>query len=411
MSVSPSPSLRSSGWRGDVKDLSAALLPHADTPGFCVYDEDVHKGSYKKELLQKHAGLIASLRSLSPPAGVFRKRDVTCALDMVWKQQGFAMRAGDKSAWLESMSNRLRTIARHFSRAEQKFPDQQWVKDILAAASKKPSPQHCQQYLFGWEHEMSKAFRQPQPAKKGQRVHKEFSSKVEKGSNDWDPVIAHFEDGSQHPIAEMLTSDFQPTGPPKKSSSCIWQKESKNHGLIQVKFKKDHSPLACILAGKKQVCQLVCHDESKRELAGEIMTAVAVKFADGKVSQGQLKRARDELAAEKGFKKGSSSSSSSAIKKRPSSSQLGIRKKPAAAQPPASPTNPDDTVDADASSGSPSDAEPVPAKSKPAAAPAAAKRQQAPRRVGTPDFELPADISLWDAAHACSCSEPESPAD
>ena len=212
-------------------------------------------------------------------------------------------------------------------------------------------PAASAKYFFGYSEEQEMAWRRPHDKKKGAE---EYTRDLTPQDNDFDPVIARWDDGMEHPIEGLLSLTHrtrQEADASQKGAKGIrvhWSGRTASGSPIVVKdnMRGDLPPLVAMYVSGKQRVQLVVDDVSaphsiaikvmietaqrqaavaelfERKELQDMRDALLIEHGVGKKTRAPLKRSFSEIFSCSPKKKPPAASSASLLPDEPPAKQL-----------------------------------------------------------------------------------------
>jgi hypothetical protein len=338
-----------SRYSGSASDLSDALLKHASEPAWFKYGES-DKDTVNSQLLVKYSPVMRTLKSLQANLS-FNKSTVTAAMKAILEKKNgeWCLNEAERLSQPEVMTKRLRAACRHAGQALGRKDPPSWVKEVFGtndgdgevcgdeapvpkttmkamkvmkkkatesakdkvkgsdgkdvdkgteerrasrAASRPPKPAVAAgagEYLFfGWDAEFGKAWR---ATSLDRAAEKNFAIGMVEPENPTSlmPMLAKFEDGTTHPIEEMMVSDWRargaarshvPAKPSGKTDILFEITYPPTNQQLVVKPRKDRLELMSLWLGKSQKLQVPLHAFKSQQAAAKLLEAIGGSYVN-----------------------------------------------------------------------------------------------------------------------------------
>ena len=320
-----------SRFAGGQDSMVDVLARHFDSPGFMNYGPNLDVVA-----AAKYKALILDLYNLQSNLS-FTQQHMKTAMEAVVAEKHWKMKDKDGAFFSKAVAIRIRTLLRHVQQA--KIKRTAWALDVLDIQKTDESAdvgggyqgsidQGSADYFYGFDWAMSLPWRTNIVAKGVQ----EFGVKLQEppGTDPFAEMIGVWGDGHSHAISELTRSPWQLSSSPmeatpttatatqpqpvlkrpassttkpagakaarKDANSAIWEGAHKGGGAVRVVWRRDHQLLCRVYHGKESVCMISEHRVGyNKELAEEIMTKVAIGYANGEVGKGDLYAWRDQF--------------------------------------------------------------------------------------------------------------------
>lgn len=158
------------------------------------------------------------------------------------------------------------------------------------------------EYLFGWDTELNRAWRQ---TGSGKKTFREFTTDLHVKENE-KFVFARWSDGLEKEITQLPVDLYQMTNQGNLDAAAkgrrgpLWTSTHIASGLaVTITTRNDRQLLMSIFWGPAQVCQLPVNRFESQDVCLKLLTDIAVDFCSGALTKDQLYSKRDELAKDR----------------------------------------------------------------------------------------------------------------
>lgn len=351
-------------FEGEHDALMGVLSKYATSPWWLKYPEDP-ECPIAKETIVSHALLLQDLAELAPNLS-FTKTQIKAAFKAILESElatAWPLNGDEKKDWMSKMDKRLRCLLRHTAQAilKRRGSGSHWLDMVFgqkskegegeiqdddkttkktkkggkeeddtppckrpaahgaaaeAAAAPLPAATTTKPFLH-YERSTHQAWRAYSP--KGE---KEFSTAIVPQGEDHLPARAVFADGEEYDLAALLTSEVKLINARLETKRGRVAKEwqGTHHGgeELHISRKKDHKMLWCLYQDGKSICYAVAEPDAAKSL--EVLKAIAILYAEGKLQRSDLKKEKDKRLKEAMVGQ-EASSGSKQVAKRPAASK------------------------------------------------------------------------------------------
>ena len=318
-------------WHGDIAALACCL--HINRPGDFKYGED-DKAKLDVALIQKQRKTLLALSRLDEKMN-FTTSDIKRALEDIADKKDWSLTPSQRNSFVAIVSKRIRNMLRHFTQARGRKKPPQWALDLttagpqdeeetqvvdegekdsdglpddgstdgepmteeesedcemgkqkepetqfllpdpsIAAQSAATTPTNAGKYFYGWDAEQEAAYRR----EAGKRKPFEYTTDIRSQPNEWDPCIARWPDGSEHPICDLLSLTWntkQASGSAKRSDDSQtrrWKGTSPSGAPVRLNSGSGGT-IAILKEGKGHLVQIVLGKVDEK-VAYQVLTQV-----------------------------------------------------------------------------------------------------------------------------------------
>lgn len=323
----------------DSQSIVDVLRPFAEkSKNWIKYDEapTVNASKTMPELLQKYAGIIEALHSVSNNM-CFTRSSVKTAVATLYSEMSDAwgIDPAHKNEYIETMTRRVVNMCRVVNQAQVKRNKAPWFLNLSfapapasksrssAAAATDPSDRTRRRqasaeqheinqpdkkhkanklnnndtFFYGFSEELQSAWRKPalRPNAPQELTH---DLRIMPGAQDTDCIVAFFPDGTHHEITDLTVQQWRQLRQLRRDGprrNVLWSGERLDtHEKVEVKPRADRSKLMSIFCMGKQILQVRVDSFSNETAAGDFMIDLAKRFCNKEIADAkQLKMVRD----------------------------------------------------------------------------------------------------------------------